>query len=161
MEMDDDDPRSWQWVMYDDEKKKKPIAVVRLVPPPHAPHEHLNPVLEDGVDPSEAHARHDLPFVKLTRVAVLPEYRGMGLSRELIEQALNWAAEHPEGIETGLQPGERWEGLVLVHSQVQIEALYRRMGFETDRGLGTWAEEGIRHVGMWRTIKVKPRPTVQ
>jgi predicted GNAT family N-acyltransferase len=150
--------------MYD-EKKKKPVAVVRLVPPPHAPHEHLNPVLEDGVDPTQAHARHDLPFVKLTRVAVLPEYRGMGLSRDLIEHVLDWAAEHPEEIESGLQLRQaeselRWEGLVLVHSQVQIEALYQRMGFETDRGLGTWVEEGIRHVGMWRTIEVKARPTI-
>ncbi|KAL1954072.1 hypothetical protein VTO42DRAFT_1760 [Malbranchea cinnamomea] len=186
-ELDDDDPRSWQWVMYDTmppppdpeastatngngaaetteanlRKRQKPVAVVRLVPPPHAPHEHLRPVIEDGVDTTETHRKLSLPFIRLTRVAVLPEYRGLGLSRVLVETALRWAAEHPEEIDkahldaTGGKAGGRWDGLVLVHAQTQVEGLYERLGFVTDKGLGTWEEERIVHVGMWRELKVR------
>lgn len=173
MELDDDDARSWHWVMYDTtpsnttttyseaEKEKKPIGVIRLVPPPHAPHEHLHPTIADGVDTTATRERHDGPFVKITRVALLQEYRGRGLSRDLVDVALQWAARHPAQIEAASSSASssepitaRWDGLVLVHAQTTIEGLYGRMGFETDRGLGTWTEERIEHVGMWRSIEV-------
>lgn len=177
-ELDEDDARSWHWVLYDthtdssalqsngvngaeNEKKKKPVAVVRLVPPPHAPHGHLNPVIGDGVDTSETCRKENLPFIRLTRVAVLKEYRGKGLSRMLAEHALDWAAAHPEEVDAahaealGGGVERKWDGLVLVHAQTQVEGVYKRLGFVTDQGLGTWEEERIVHVGMWRELDVR------
>ncbi|KAF9883361.1 hypothetical protein FE257_003528 [Aspergillus nanangensis] len=179
-ELDADDPRSWHWVIYDD---TKPIATIRLVPPPHAPHAAF-------ADPAQATTlpRYDLqaePCVRITRVAVLTEYRGNGLGRELVEAALGWAATHgdeiqeayervireeeeegkkkkmmmmgeKEGEGRGSEMGElrRWTGLALAHAQVSVEKMYVRMGFRTDEPLGRWMEEGIEHVGMWRCVQV-------
>lgn len=165
-EMDEDDARSWMWVMYDTaprsgtESKPKPIAVVRLVPPPHAPHEDLNPVVEEGVDTAETLRKEKMPFIRLTRVAVLEEYRGLGLSRKLVEHALRWMAETPEEVDKAYKMAvgkdvDKWEGLVLVHAQTQVEGIYKKLGFETDKGLGTWEEERIVHVGMWRELDIK------
>lgn len=47
----------------------------------------------------------------------------------------------------------RWNGLVLVHAQRDVEAWYRSLhGFVTDEDMGVWIEEGIEHVGMWRRL---------
>ncbi|KAJ9292715.1 hypothetical protein DTO271G3_8529 [Paecilomyces variotii] len=170
-ELDEDDARSWQWVAYTNENetssstdansnsKRTPIGVIRLVPPPHEPHEAL-------IHPEKTASlpKYDLshePYVKLTRVAVMPEYRGRGLARFLVETALQWAVEHPGEIAAayaqvvgGAGDGQKmsWKGLVLVHAQVQVEKLYERLGFVTDEALGRWYEEGIEHVGMWRRV---------
>ncbi|GAD98327.1 hypothetical protein AN0626.2 [Paecilomyces variotii No. 5] len=174
-ELDEDDARSWQWVIYADEastspsactststdgqkKKKTPIGVIRLVPPPHEPHEALiHP--EKAAQLPKYELSHE-PYVKLTRVAVLSEYRGRGLGRFLVETALRWAAERPGEIDAayaqvvrdGQKQGQEkaWKGLALVHAQVQVEQMYERLGFVTDEALGRWYEEGIEHVGMWR-----------
>ncbi|GAB7360011.1 hypothetical protein MBLNU230_g7536t1 [Neophaeotheca triangularis] len=45
-----------------------------------------------------------------------------------------------------------WRGLVLVHSQLGVQKVWKRYGFEVDGGMGEWDEEGIRHVGMWRRL---------
>ena len=174
-EIDDDDPRSWHWVLYTDSSGQingstgkenatigngdpKPVAVTRLVPPPHAPHEVVS-----HPEKADLFPKYDLahePCVKLTRVAVLPEYRGMGLGKKVVDAAIEWAENHRGDIEdayagvVGEQGRKRWEGLVLVHAQVDVEEMYRRLGFETDEGLGTWDEEGIDHVGLWRRVKV-------
>ncbi|EAS30633.3 acetyltransferase [Coccidioides immitis RS] len=156
-ELDEDDQRSYHWVMYDTQAdKQEPIGVIRLVPPPHPPHEvHLsNGGPNHSKSGSEGHAQHEEPCVKLTRVAVLPAYRGLGLSRKLVDTTLNWAAGHKEDISSALGPKESWNGLVLVHAQVQVEALYARMGFVTDESMGKWEEEGILHVGMWKRIEL-------
>ncbi|RJE18272.1 acetyltransferase, GNAT family, partial [Aspergillus sclerotialis] len=166
-EIDDDDARSWHWVLYTDsssqingstgqenatengDRNPKPVAVIRLVPPPHAPHEVVS-------HPEKANSlpKYDLshePYVKLTRVAVLPEYRGLGLGRKVVDAALEWAEHHGGDTEdayarvTGEQERKKWEGLVLVHAQVEVEEMYKRLGFETDEGLGRWDEEGIDH----------------
>ncbi|KAJ9266756.1 hypothetical protein DTO212C5_6183 [Paecilomyces variotii] len=170
-ELDEDDARSWQWVVYTNETstdaKRTPIGVIRLVPPPHEPHEAL-------IHPEKAASlpKYDLshePYVKLTRVAVMPEYRGRGLARFLVETALQWAAEHPGEIaaayaqvvggagdgQTRQEEKMSWKGLVLVHAQVQVEKLYERLGFVTDEALGRWYEEGIEHVGMWRRVDMQ------
>lgn len=136
-EFDEDDVRSWQWVVYSSfpsSEAEKPIACIRLVPPPHPPHPNgfTNPI--------------EKPYVKLTRMAVLPEARGQGLARFLCDEALNWA------VRNGREIGGGWEGLVLVHAQVNVESMWERLGFRTDEKLGRWDEEGIEHLGMWRQL---------
>ncbi|PWY95264.1 acetyltransferase, GNAT family [Aspergillus sclerotioniger CBS 115572] len=167
-EIDNDDARSWQWVIYHEPQpsattpvspteSKIPVAVIRLVPPPHEPHEALTHPESAGSLP-KWDTEHE-PYVKLTRVAVLKEWRGYGLGRTLVEEALEWARGHAEEIERAYAEvaGEKekeWKGLVLVHAQTQVERMYARMGFETDEGLGRWDEEGIEHVGMWRRVQL-------
>ncbi|ESZ91529.1 putative acetyltransferase, GNAT family [Sclerotinia borealis F-4128] len=36
------------------------------------------------------------PYIRLGRLAVLPEYRGQGYADSLIQVAMKWAAEHPK-----------------------------------------------------------------
>ncbi|EYE98800.1 GNAT family N-acetyltransferase [Aspergillus ruber CBS 135680] len=210
-EIDEDDARSWHWVMYsssrpggeedggqgrkqDCEKegvgKDEAVGVIRLVPPPHAPHEHhdispahahththtdnLNPVNDQVNDnihsPVNQYDTIHEPYIKLTRVAVLPAYRGRNLGRKLVETAIDWARRNPGEIEhaysrvvrgpEGLPDRDggsgdvKWNGLVLVHAQVSVEGMYARLGFVTDEGMGRWHEEGIEHVGMWRRVDV-------
>ncbi|KAL2827596.1 acyl-CoA N-acyltransferase [Aspergillus cavernicola] len=192
LEIDDDDPRSWQWVIYDDTlvsaiepstSIKVPVAVVRLVPPPHVAHEDavaaFAPIPASGAhgngeQTSENEGpKYDLahePYIKFGRVAVLSGYRGCGLARRLMETAIEWAEQNPGDINrafgevvgkegggggggSGLVP--EWKGLALVHAQGQVERMYERLGFVTDEGLGRWVEEGIEHVGMWKRLDVK------
>jgi predicted GNAT family N-acyltransferase len=178
-EIDSDDARSWQWVIYASPSTEStspptstttPVAVIRLVPPPQTPHElltHPHPTDPNTNNPPAYDWTHE-PCIKLTRVAVLPEYRGFGLGRRLVETALTWAASHAGEIDaaavqlasqfskkedsTGVL--EAWRGLVLVHAQVDVERMYRGLGFVTDEGLGRWDEEGIEHVGMFRRVEV-------
>lgn len=135
-EIDTDDHRSWHWVLYDD---TTPVGTIRLVPPPQA---HA-----DGND--SAHGQE--PCIKLTRVAIMPAFRGLGLGRRLVETALGWAAVHAREIEALIDKGA-WRGLVLVHAQVDVEGMYTRLGFEVDEAMGRWDEEGIEHLGMFKRI---------
>jgi predicted GNAT family N-acyltransferase len=151
-EIDSDDTRSWHWVIYDG---TAPVGVIRLVPPPQPPHSHVT-------NPIDTEAVYDWthePCIKLTRVAIMPEYRGLGLGRRLVETALEWAAVHAAEIDEAALIGARaerspllWKGLVLVHAQVDVERMYARLGFVTDEELGTWYEEGIEHRGMFRRL---------
>jgi predicted GNAT family N-acyltransferase len=134
-ELDEDDARSWQWIVYDAEAS---VACIRLCPSPHAPHPN------GFVDPDEE------PYLKLQRFATLASHRGRGLGRMLVETSLQWAAEHKEDI-----GGEGWKGMVLVHAQVNVEKVWAKMGFVTDERLGQWDEEGIEHLGMWRWVELK------
>ncbi|OJJ87910.1 GNAT family N-acetyltransferase [Aspergillus glaucus CBS 516.65] len=212
-EIDDDDARSWHWVMYarqsqdgdgngeggdgggkqdggEKEDDGEAIGVIRLVPPPHTPHEHhldispahahtdnVKPVNDNNKINNDPPARqygttHE-PYIKLTRVAVLPAYRGRNLGRKLVETAIDWARRNPGEIEhaysrvvrgrEGLPDRDgggggsgdvKWNGLVLVHAQVSVEGMYARLGFVTDESMGRWDEEGIEHVGMWRRVDV-------
>ncbi len=76
----------------------------------------------------------------------MPEARGKGLARGLCEETVGWAARNEEEI------GNGWEGLVLVHAQVDVERVWERLGFKTDERLGRWDEERIKHLGMWRQL---------
>ncbi|KAJ5646250.1 hypothetical protein N7490_002622 [Penicillium lividum] len=162
-EIDSDDERSWHWVMYDSssDNPNAPIAVIRLVPPPQPPHA----LLTHPDDPTTK----DLPAfdwtheacIKITRVAVIPEYRGKGLGRRLVDTVLDWASEHAAEIDGAIKEMSllssggffmKWKGLVLVHAQVDVEQMYRGLGFQTDESLGRWDEEGIEHVGMFRRL---------
>ena len=142
-ELDEDDPRSFSWVVYqgpisaDPGDVGEPVSTIRIVPPPHAPHPN------GFVDP------HEAPYVKLTRVATLSHARGKGLNKKLIREALGWLAEHPDEV------GGGWDGLVLTHAQCVIEGFYGKMGFVTDDRLGRWDEEGIEHLGMWKTLDIR------
>jgi len=141
-ELDEDDPRSYSWVMYqrspdsDRSGPGEPVSMVRMVPPPHAMHPN------GYVNPDEE------PYVKMTRVATVKHARGRGLSPKVIAEAMKWMAEHAEEI------GNGWKGLVLAHSQVTVEPVYARMGFVTDDKLGRWVEEGISHLGMWKQLDI-------
>ena len=164
-EIDSDDARSWQWVLYDPASATKdPVAVIRLVPPPQPPHALLtHPGDVATQDLPEYDWLHE-PCIKLTRVAVIPEYRGRGLGRHLVEMALAWATEHVGEIDEAAAqlalrekwtgPIAKWKGLVLVHAQVDVELMYRGLGFQTEESLGRWDEEGIEHVGMFRRLTV-------
>jgi len=136
-ELDEDDSKSWHWVVYSEGKDSRPVGVIRLVPPPHPPHPAGN---SDRGD--------EKPYVKITRLAVLSEYRKHGVGRLLVGTALDWAAHNASEV------GNGWGGLVLIHAQVAVEKVWERMGFVTDPSLGQWEEEGIMHLGMWRTIEL-------
>lgn len=136
-ELDDDDARSWQWVAY----LSDPVACIRLVPPPHAPHH--NGVVDEN----------EQPYIKITRMAVMRVARGAGLARQMCDEALGWAAKNPDVI------GNGWKGLVLVHAQVSVEKVWQRLGFKTDPRLGQWDEEGIQHIGMWRQLDMISDPS--
>ncbi|RMZ75210.1 hypothetical protein DV738_g5587, partial [Chaetothyriales sp. CBS 135597] len=135
-ELDEDDPRSWHWVLKKD-KKKIPVSVIRIVPPPHGPH------------PNGHADAEEKPYVKLGRVATMKEWRRQGLSRRLVEEAFGWLCKNRHDI------GPGWEGDVLCHAQVDVEKMYERLGFRTDERLGRWVEEGIEHLAMWRRIEIE------
>lgn len=193
-EVDDDDARSWHWVVYTEDNpnedssrksgkekdnKKKAIGTVRLVPPSH-PQQHQ----DEHPGPSGMAGE---PYVKITRVAVLPAYRGRGIARHLVETAVEWVVhqqqqqqqQHERATQiyqsgqetingasgasganscTQTQGEAEWNGLILVHAQVDVEGLYARLGFWRDEGMGRWLEEGIEHVGMWRRVSPQSPP---
>ncbi|OQE40806.1 hypothetical protein PENCOP_c005G02937 [Penicillium coprophilum] len=162
-EIDSDDARSWHWVLYDNSTATStPVGVIRLVPPPQAPHTHLTePQTAVAQGAREYDWAHE-PCIKLTRVAIMPSFRGLGLGRRLVETALEWAAMHAADIDEAVAHTAArvkssvtpipWQGLVLVHAQVDVEGMYAALGFETDQSLGRWDEEGIEHVGMFRRV---------
>ena len=47
-----------------------------------------------------------------------------------------------------------WKGLMCVHAQEQVRKTWAKFGFEVDEGMGTWTEEGIKHVGMFRRVGI-------
>ncbi|KAJ5676473.1 Acyl-CoA N-acyltransferase [Penicillium maclennaniae] len=153
-EIDEDDARSWHWVISATTAPGTSIPVAK----PYELLTHPETILESSYDWT-----HE-PCIKLSRVAVLREYRGLGLGRKLIQVALEWAAHHAAEIDdaaaqvaarshwTG-KPA-RWQGLVVIHAQADVEGMYRRSGFQTDETLERWDEEGVEHVGMFRRVEV-------
>lgn len=141
-ELDEDDPRSFHWVLYytGGTGPDEPVSVIRIVPPPHGPH------------PNGFHDPGEKPYVKLGRVATMPKFRRKGLTRILTEEAFRWLAANSEQI------GNGWEGLVLTHAQVDVEKVYQKLGFVTDDRLGRWQEEGIEHLGMWKRLRLDAIP---
>jgi predicted GNAT family N-acyltransferase len=135
-ELDEDDPRSWHFVLYmtDENGIEEAGSVIRIVPPPHGPH------------PNGYSDRNEEPYLKLGRVATLAKARGKGLSRKLTDEAFRWLATNRQVLPAG------WKGLVLTHAQVSVEKMYMKLGFVTDKKLGRWDEENIEHLGMWKRI---------
>lgn len=106
--------------------------------------------------------------MKLGRLAVLKEFRGSGIARMLVSAAMAWSQSNPTlfnpsvstmGMDkiTGETDGEVpvWKGLMCVHAQVQVQKVWAKWGFELDEGMGTWDEEGIMHVGMFRRLSLE------
>ncbi|KAK4225801.1 acyl-CoA N-acyltransferase [Podospora fimiseda] len=167
-----------------------PIGTIRLVPFPHPPHPQSGGIYIDGqlTNPSSSNPPspsaqtpslnfkdrpttfHDglEPYIKLGRLAVLPEFRRMGIASQLIRASINWMQENHTifnprpsalGFEAlgmdhnqGILP--KWRGLICVHAQETAVSTWEKFGFEVDKEMGTWFEEGIPHVGMWRRVKV-------
>ncbi|KAJ8068585.1 hypothetical protein OCU04_002297 [Sclerotinia nivalis] len=161
----------------------QPIGTIRLVPFPHPPHpepgsSYQADALEtapksDGTNPppyivDRATTYHDgiEPYIKLGRLAVIKECRGSGISKLLAGAAMSWAQQNPSyfnpsiatvGMENvGASSTEEipvWRGLMCVHAQEQVAPLWAKWGFKIDEGMGTWNEEGIKHVGMFQRVK--------
>ncbi|KAK2813896.1 hypothetical protein FQN50_000297 [Emmonsiellopsis sp. PD_5] len=154
-EMDEADATSWHWVLYTEGENgvQVPFGTIRLVAGPHPPHEGHSS--HTGSDKEGEKKKEEEPYIRLTRVAILAEYRRAGFGRILQDVALEWAAKHPEEMTAAAGEGSpAWNGLTLVHAQVQAEGMYARVGFVTDESMGSWDEEGIMHVGMWKRIEV-------
>ncbi|KAL1302687.1 hypothetical protein AAFC00_003050 [Neodothiora populina] len=163
---------------------KLAVGTIRLVPPPHPPHpepESHHAIdnhegVPKGAEP-EAGPNPDViydgkePYVKLGRLAVLPPFRGLGLSRLLIRAALSWISQNHEHVVPPLSPAAAeqrrlelghdpehnvFRGLVLIHAQTTVEKVYLSHGFVKDESMGTWFEEGIEHIGMWKRVELQP-----
>ncbi|KAK1756619.1 acyl-CoA N-acyltransferase [Echria macrotheca] len=136
LEFDDHDPLSFHFLALlpgDRGEEEVPVGTVRILPV----HVGNAPAIDGG-----------RACIKIGRLAVLKGYRGLGVSRKLVEEAMRWAAENPGAL------GENWEGWVLVHAQTEVEGLYVRMGFVRDEGAEPWVEDGILHVALWRKLDV-------
>jgi len=166
----------------------QPIGTIRLVPFPHPPHpqpggRYAADALETNTEPEptnsppfivdRATTYHDgvEPYIKLGRIAVLKEFRGAGISKLLANAAISWAQQNPTFFnpsvaELGMEklgaagPDEipLWKGLMCVHAQEQVAPVWAKWGFKVDEGMGTWWEEGIKHVGMFLRVNIEPAP---
>ncbi|KAH8175578.1 GCN5-related N-acetyltransferase (GNAT) domain protein [Sarocladium implicatum] len=167
--------------------RSTPIGTIRLVPFPHEPHpkpggHYYNGQLEgepsSGEDQAAAYIRdrattfHDgkEPYVKLGRLAVIPEFRGHRVAGLLVSTVISWLRNNPSYFdpsikEMGLeQLGARnemdipkWNGLVCVHAQATVTGLWSKWGFNIDEEMGKWWEEGMAHVGMFQRIETVPK----
>ncbi|RDA83792.1 hypothetical protein CP532_4600 [Ophiocordyceps camponoti-leonardi (nom. inval.)] len=175
-EFDADDSRSCHWVVYVTSKEERvPVGTIRLVPFPHDPHPQVggrywNGVLEGSTEtPPQAGDRptsfHDgkEPYVKLGRLAIAKEYRGMGLAGLLVQAALRWMEANPSYFDSiipkpcpnlpTLVEMPRWNGLVCAHAQQQAVGAWTKWGFHVDEAMGSWWEEGIAHLGMFQRLR--------
>ena len=131
-EFDNDDPRSYHWVVYasvptvafDDHGRKHseggqvPVGTLRLVPPPHPPlSEPGSHHKTDNAETKESAYKGDNeqasfdyghePYIKFGRLAILKPYRGLGLSSLLVQQAEDWARKHAEEVSPEQKAVER------------------------------------------------------
>ncbi|KAG6186117.1 hypothetical protein E4U36_000878 [Claviceps purpurea] len=120
--------------------------------------------LDRGLDRATTFHNGKEPYIKLGRLAVIKEYRGHGFSKLLVQTALTWLQSNPaffdpssaEVAQTGgLAKAKlsKWDGLVCVHAQKEAIGLWEKWGFVIDEEMGSWREEGIYHVGMFKRIK--------
>lgn len=180
LEADPDDCRCYHWVAYATDGSGSPIPVgnLRLVPFPHEAHPlpgssfdlPENPtsnVLKAEPKPwivDRATSLHDgrEPYVKLGRMAVVQEYRGKGIARQLVKTAIEWTRQNPAVFS---QPGAEdesgarvsksmttWNGLICAHAQEYVAERWASWGFQIDEKMGRWTEAGIPHVGMFLRI---------
>ncbi|EFQ31620.1 acetyltransferase [Colletotrichum graminicola] len=125
--------------------------------------------------PDRATKLHDgkEPYVKLGRLAVIPEFRGHRIARLLVTTALAWLRAHPGyfnpsikemGLEQmGAASAEempKWKGLVCVHAQAAVVGAWEKFGFQVDEEMGTWWEEGIEHKGMFMRLEFEEETPV-
>ncbi|KAH7055890.1 acyl-CoA N-acyltransferase [Macrophomina phaseolina] len=126
-EFDDDDPRSFHWVVYasvgtsssngasplDPTANRVAVGTIRLVPPPHPPHpapsdtHKLDNSLRAPATVSHTSGTPAVgPYIKLGRLAVLPAYRKLKLAALLVRTALDWAAQNGYQIMSPPRPEE-------------------------------------------------------
>jgi predicted GNAT family N-acyltransferase len=196
VELDEDDPRSFHFVQYisvaqrharsftppgetlEQEFRRRstpsavrtPAATIRLIPPPHAP----NPYKKKHPDGATEEHHVTEPYIKLGRLSTLRAFRGLGMSHQLIREALDFASANPDQIlpakpystRTGSikekEEAKGWQGLAMVHAQASVKGLWEKHGFSECllRADGSvevpeeehWDEEGIEHMAMWRRI---------
>ncbi|KAJ8116359.1 hypothetical protein ONZ43_g4463 [Nemania bipapillata] len=107
------------------------------------------------------------PYVKLGRVAVLSEYRGLNIASQLWAAAKKWLQENPtffnptiRDLRLSVTPVTtdynipKWNGLVCVHAQEAIVEVYERWGFKVDEAFGRFYEDGVPHVGMFQRLDI-------
>ncbi|SPO03308.1 uncharacterized protein DNG_05990 [Cephalotrichum gorgonifer] len=175
------------------ETRCTPIGTIRLVPFPHwDPHPTKGAKYWGGLTEEEIAGQkvekpvktdiryfvdrktsfHDgqEPYVKLGRLAVIPEYRGGRVASLLVKTALKWMCENPNRFDPSVKAKglERlcaidgkpplWMGLVCVHAQEKVVEVWKRWGFEIDEEMGIWHEEGIPHVGMFQRLDFGEKP---
>jgi len=159
-----------------------PVGTIRLIPPPHGPNPYKAEEVANSDSPAPAQSHHPKePYIKLGRLATLREYRRLGLSRLLINTALEFASKNPQlicpapspttielakTISKEVEEAVTWKGLCMVHAQVSVIGLWTRHGFSEelidDHGNieiekeEHWFEEGIEHLAMWKRIKMQP-----
>ncbi|KAI9893296.1 MAG: hypothetical protein M1814_000425 [Vezdaea aestivalis] len=175
-EVDDDDPRSFHWVVFasvssadkdtGNQSNRKPVGVLRLVPPPHDlhPEKAHGQETRPGVIKKTTMYDGQEPYAKLGRLATLKAYRGLGLGKLLVNAAVEWARANPDAILIPMSPATKeavgpdnevsWNGLFLIHAQSSAKRIWERLGFVRDEELGHWDEEGMDHVAMWRRVEV-------
>ncbi|RYP93756.1 hypothetical protein DL770_000128 [Monosporascus sp. CRB-9-2] len=136
--------------------------------------ERQNSALPFGTDRATTYHDGREPYVKIGRMAVIPEFRGHKIAGQLWRAARKWLEEHPAYFnpsvtELGmdqLKAGAsseipKWNGLVICHAQESVTKVYEKWGFKLDEGMGKWYEEGIPHVGMALRLNIKDKnPTV-
>jgi len=157
--------------------RSTPIGTIRLVPFPHSPHPEPNstwaPPTTVGPPPyifDQATTYHDgkEPYIKLGRIAVIKEFRGMGIAKMLASAAISWAQQNPTyfnpsvavlGLEklgaSSLEEVPVWKGLMCAHAQEKVIKTWEKLGFKVDEGMGKWIEEGITHVGMFQRLNIE------
>lgn len=177
-EIDVDDGISWHWVVYADKEdeeggkgsgggkantlrseydhtagSKRPAATIRLVPAQaHADADDEKAV--EGPDYKSSKVwDHNEPYVKIGRLATVSPCRGRGYGKILVNAALGFAGRNGGKMVRDTSLGE-WKGLLLAHAQKSVEGWYKSLGFELDEGMGSWWEEGIEHVAMWKSVEV-------
>lgn len=74
---------------------------------------------------------------KAERVSVLPEYRGRGLGRRLMDELESLASD-------------RSLDRIVLHAQTDVEAFYHRLGYDTTSAV--FEEAGIPHVEMEKPL---------
>jgi GNAT superfamily N-acetyltransferase len=102
---------------------------------------------------------------------VVKEFRGAGVAKILASAAITWAQQNPTyfnpsvtemGMEklgaTRTEQIPVWKGLTCVHAQEQVEETWTKWGFKKDEAMGTWDEEGIMHLGMFRRLNIEKTP---
>lgn len=130
-ELDEDDHRSFHWVVYasvaavctpahrqhnhhhpghtgGSSTARIPVGTIRLVPPPHSPHGQITPPTHyhhPDLQPPSAHEEGN--YIKLGRLATISAFRGLGIGKLLVETALTWAAAHPDEIMGDTKPNKR------------------------------------------------------
>ncbi|KAI0392504.1 acetyltransferase [Xylariaceae sp. FL0594] len=115
-----------------------------------------------GIDRATDFHNGKEPYLMLGRLAVSRPYRGHGVAAQLWNAAKQWLLKNktyfnPSVTELGLDKMKVgraedipvWAGLICVHAQESVIKIYENWGFQVDKAMGKWHDQGIPHVGMF------------